>query len=251
MAQRFSNKVAIVTGAAGGIGLAVVKRLHEDGASVVAVDVQADKIAAAAAQFADGRVIGVAADVSTEAGCESYVAAAVKHFGGVHLFHNNAGILEKQQMPIMDMPVAEFDRVHAVNVRGVFLGLKYVMRQMVAQGGGGAIVNTASIAALRARAEAAVYGSSKRAVVGLSNSAAAEGGKHRIRVNAICPGPVDTPMTQGTGPKSDSLTAQFSTQPMNRYAQPQEIANFVCYLLSDEASYQTGGVYTIDGGTIL
>ena len=75
-----------------------------------------------------------------------------------------------------------------------------------------------------------MYGSSKRAVVGLSNSAAAEGGKHRIRVNAICPGPVDTPMTQGTGPKSDSLTAQFSTQPMNRYAQPQEIANFVCFV---------------------
>ena len=251
MEQRFRNKVGIVTGAAGGIGLAVVQRLYDEGASVVAVDVQADKVTKVASGFAGGRVIGVGADVSTEAGCEAYVAAAVKHFGGVHVFHNNAGVLEKAQVAIVDMAVEEFDRVHAINVRGVFLGLKYVMRQMIAQQSGGAIVNTASIAALRARAQAAVYGSSKRAVVGLSNSAAAEGGRHGIRVNAICPGPVDTPMVQAMGPKSDSLKGQFSTQVMDRYANPREIANFVCYLLSDEASYQTGGVYTIDGGTIL
>lgn len=251
MTRRFDGKVAIVTGGAGGLGQALVQRLVEDGARVVAVDIRKAEIEQVAHAYPNGTVLGVAADVSTVEGAERYVGAAIEAFGGVHLFVNNAGVIEKAQLPIVDLPVEDYDRVQAINTRGIFLGLKFVMRQMIRQGKGGAIVNTASTAALRARANAAAYGSSKRAVVGLSNSAAMEGGPHNIRVNAICPGPIDTPMALSSAVARDSLATVFAARAMERRAAPAEIANFVCYLLSDEASYQTGGVYTIDGGTIV
>lgn len=250
MAGRFDGKVAIVTGAAGGVGQALVARLVADGARVAAVDVRADEAARLAESYPSDAVLAIGADVSASADVEAYVDQTVKRFGGVHLFCNNAGVLEIKQAPIVDLPVEDFDRVHRVNVRGVFLGLKYVMRQMIAQGRGGAIVNTASVAGLRARATASAYGSSKRAVIGLSNSAAMEGGPHNIRVNAVCPGGIDTPMA-----KTSAVAAPAGTlappQAIQRLATPAEIANFICYLLSDEASYQTGGVHTIDGGLIV
>src|SRR5579859_4973306 len=183
-----TDKVAIVTGAAGSIGGATVARLVEEGCKVVAVD-------AVAGHFGDfgNDVLAVTADVSTEEGCEAYVRATVERFSRVDLFVNNAGIVGARKR-LVDMSLAEFDRTHAVNVRGVFLGLRTVIRQMMAQGGGGAIVNTASVGGLRSFPKAADYGSSKRAVIGLSNAAAVEYGKYGIRSNAVCPGPIDTAM---------------------------------------------------------
>jgi NAD(P)-dependent dehydrogenase (short-subunit alcohol dehydrogenase family) len=194
------------------------------------------------------RVLAVPADVTRESECDRYVEVATARFGGVHLFVNNAAVIGKP-FPVAEMPVEEFDRVHAVNLRGVFLGLRAVLRRMITQGQGGAIVNTASVGALRAHHGSSPYGSAKRGVIGLSCAAALENGKFGIRVNAICPGPVNTPMLRPAlhGLAGD-LNAPFRNQALPRIADPSEIAAFIAYLLSDEASYHTGGVYPVDGG---
>jgi 3-oxoacyl-[acyl-carrier protein] reductase len=235
-----AGKTAIVTGAAQGIGAGVVERLAAEGCRVVAVDV---KPIAAKGEA----ILPFTADVSTEAGCDAYVQAAVERFGSVDLFFNNAGVIGKL-IPIHELPLEEFDRVHAVNVRGVFLGLRAVLRRMVAQGRGGAIVSTASVGAIRGHRGSAAYASSKRAVIGLSQAAALENGARGIRVNTICPGPVDTPMLQPALGTGIDIAMAFANQAIPRAAQPAEIAAFVAYLLSDEASFHTGGIYPVDGG---
>lgn len=241
-----AGRTAIVTGAAGGIGSATVRRLVQEGCKVAAVDIVEASLGALAAELG-GAVLPIVADVSQEAECERYVRETVARFGAVHLFVNNAGILGRR-FRIVDMPVAEFDRVHGVNVRGVFLGLRAVIRQILAQKTPGAVVNLSSVGALRSRPETAAYGSSKRAVIGLANSAAVEYGHDGIRVNTICPGPINTPMLgPAAGPGVD-LNKAFADEPIPRMADPSEVAAFIAYLLSDEASFQTAGVYTIDGG---
>lgn len=244
-----NGKVALVTGAARGIGAATCRRLAEEGCKVAAVDVLADELAQICARM-PGEVAPIIADVAREEDCDRMVVDAVARFGALDLFVNNAGVIGPR-LPITEMPVEEFDRVHAVNIRGAFMALRAALRQMQAQGRGGAVVNVASVGGLSAQPFSCAYGSSKRAIIGLSGTAAQENGQHGIRVNAVCPGAVDTPMLAPAMSRAGDAGQAFKGVPIARAADPSEIAAFIAYLLSDEASFQTGGVYPVDGGRTI
>ena len=254
MHHTWLGKVAVITGAASGIGLAIAQRLGSLGASIVAVDVQADAVQACARaiESSGGSAIGITADVTSRVAVQSYLQAAVDAYGGIDCFFNNAGILGPVG-PFVDYADEQFDRILAVNVKATWLGMKLAAPLLIARGGG-AIVNTASIAGLRASPGLLAYGLTKHAVVGMTRSAAAELAAHGVRVNAICPSPIDTPMGQlldtGYNP-TDPAAFHERTQgriPMARYGTAHEVANLAIFLCSPEASYITGGIYPVDGG---
>jgi meso-butanediol dehydrogenase/(S,S)-butanediol dehydrogenase/diacetyl reductase len=241
-----TGKAAIVTGGARGMGAATVRRLCDEGCRVVAVDI----LPVDEREVADAdNVLNVVADVSTEAGCEGYVAAAVERFGSVDYLVNNAGITGIAQ-PITEVPIDDFDKVFGVNTRAVFLGMRFFLLQLYRQETPGAIVNVSSMAAMKSFATRAIYGASKRAVIGFSNVAAIENGPRGIRVNTVLPGSVQTPMSAIVDKRRASMgaAADFTANPIPRRADPAEAAAFITYLLSDDASFLTGGVYTLDGG---
>ncbi len=253
MSDRFAGKVAIVTGAAGGIGRAACVRFASDGAQVVGVDLAGSELdeTVAAVSSAGGEILTVEADVTQGSDAANYVARTLERFGRVDAFFNNAGI-EGLRAPLWELEENDFDRVIAVNLKGVFLGLKHVAPAM-RESGGGAIVNTASIAGLTATPGIIAYGASKHAVVGMTKSAAVELAPE-IRVNAVCPGPIETRMMR-------SLERQFNPDdpqgvhdafaagiPLGRYGEPEEVAALVTWLCSDDSRYISGSMHTIDGG---
>ena len=240
-----SDKVVIVTGAASGIGRAVVERLLAEGSSVVAVDV--------APVDEDERLLGVVADVSSEEETERYFEAALERFGRVDGLHANAGIAEPGPT-VAETDADAFDRMLAVNLRGVFLAVRRMLRTLDAQGTHGSIVTTSSVLGLQGFAGSGAYCASKAAVIGLTKTAAIEAGPAGHRVNAILPGPIDTPMAtrirEGLPREERASFAQglVDLVPLGRYGDASEVAALVAWLLSDESSYATGGVYSIDGG---
>lgn len=247
--DRFAGKVAVVTGAGRGIGRGTGERLSADGASVVVVDIDGDAAKDTAAAL-PGPAIAVTADVSDEAQVDAYIAAAVRAFGRIDFHHLNAGIFGSfAQLP--DLPAEEFDRVLAVNVRGQFLGLRAAFRQYRDQGGGGAIVLTASIASLTGSADLLAYQTSKHATLGLMRGAAMYGGPLGIRVNAVAPGIVPTDLfaaaAGATGGKND-MEQRASTTPLRRAGTPADIGAVVAFLMSEDAAYMTGQVASVDGG---
>ncbi|MBM4243265.1 MAG: SDR family oxidoreductase [Deltaproteobacteria bacterium] len=252
--KRLTGKVAAVTGAAGGIGRAICERLAAEGARVVAVDLRAGDLepVVAAVRALGSEAHAVAADVSVAADVARWVDEGVRRFGGIDLLVNNAGI-EGVVKPLEEYPDDVFDRVLAVNVRGVFLGLKHVHPAMKARGGG-AIVNLASVAGITGNGLISAYIASKHAVVGLTRAAATTYPAAGIRVNAVLPAPVETRMMrsleEGFLPGQPAALKQMmaSQIPLGRYAEPAEVAGIVAFLLSDEAGYVNGSLYTVDGG---
>jgi NAD(P)-dependent dehydrogenase (short-subunit alcohol dehydrogenase family) len=254
--RRLDDQVAIVTGGAGGIGAATARRLSAEGARVVVVDTDSPG-ARAVAESLPGPGGWVDADVSDEASVARYMDAAVSRFGRVDLHHLNAGIAGSLAA-LPDLAVGEFDRVMAVNVRGVFLGIRAAFRQFARQdampGSQGAIVITASIGSLRGSADLLPYQTSKHAVLGLLHGAAVYGGPLGIRVNAVAPGIVPTELFAATpdapGGKDD-MTRRASTTPLRRAGTPDDIASVVAFLLSSDAAYLTGEVVSVDGGASI
>ncbi len=250
----FTGKVALITGAANGIGRAAAVGFARHGARVVAVDRDASGAQATAGIIRQhgGDAIHVAADVTRADDVRGYVAAAVESYGTIDCFFNNAGI-EGAVAPIAEYDEAVFDAVIAVNLKGVFLGLRHVLPVMIGQGSG-AVVNTASIAGLLGAPGMPAYVASKHAVLGLTKCAAGEVGNKGIRVNAVCPGPIDTRMIEDLQRQMNpedprAVKASYEAAiPLERYGTADEVANVVLFLCSDLASNVTGAQYTVDGG---
>jgi NAD(P)-dependent dehydrogenase (short-subunit alcohol dehydrogenase family) len=234
-----SGKVAIVTGAARGIGRATALALAAQGAAVVAADRKDDvhEVVAEIVQ-AGGRSLAVVVDVTDSAAVRSLVALAVDELGGLDVLFNNAGITGKPR-PLAEQDEETFDRVLAVNVKGVFLGMRHALPVMLAQGSG-AIVNTASVTAVRAMPGMAVYAASKHAVVGLTRVAAVEAGPRGVRVNALMPGPTATAMIGG-----ETFDGQV---PLGRVADAAEQAAVACFLAGPRSSFVNGETILVDGG---
>jgi NAD(P)-dependent dehydrogenase (short-subunit alcohol dehydrogenase family) len=250
----FTGKVALITGAGNGIGRATALAFAKAGAKVVVVDRDVDggEATAGIIRQQGGEAAFVAADVTKSADVAGYVKAALDAFGKIDCFFNNAGI-EGVVAHTADYDEAMFDQVIGINVKGVFLGLRHVLPVMIAQKSG-AVVNTASVAGLVATPGMPAYVASKHAVIGLTKTAAGEVARQGVRVNAVCPGPVDTRMIHSlekmispTDPDSVGRRYQ-AAMPSGRYTTPEEIANTVLFLCSDFASNTTGAQYVVDGG---
>ena len=250
----FTGKVALITGGANGIGRATALGFARGGAKLVLVDRdrEAGEATAGVVRQQGGDARFVAADVTKSAEVQDYVKAALDAYGAIDCFFNNAGI-EGKWAHTAEYDEDMFDAVIGVNVKGVFLGLRHVLPVMLRQKRG-AIVNTASVAGLVATPGMPAYVASKHAVIGLTKTAAGEVARHGVRVNAVCPGPVDTRMIHSleaqlnpSDPASVSRRYQ-SAIPMGRYVNPEEIASTVLFLCSDLASAITGAQYVIDGG---
>jgi 3alpha(or 20beta)-hydroxysteroid dehydrogenase len=251
--QRLLDKVAVITGGTGGIGKETAAVFLKEGAKVVLVDLCEDTLHSVKNELADfGEVVTVQADVSNEPEVEKYVNSAVQHFGRIDIFFNNAGI-EGKVAPIIDQSIEDFDKVMAVNVRGVFLGLKYVLRVMMKQKSG-SIINTSSVAGWKGSPGVAPYVASKHAVAGLTKTAAVEAASANVRVNSIHPSPVNTRMMRsleaGFNPE-DAQSAKTKLEksiPLGRYGETRDIAKLALFLASDESSFISGSQYRIDGG---
>lgn len=257
MTVNMSGKNVIVTGAGGGIGRATSLKLAEAGANLVLVDFNDELVAQTLEQVnAVGvKAITVHADVTSNDEVKNYVEVAVKEFGTIDGFYNNAGI-EGKIGPVSELEKNDWDKVVAVNLTGVYLGMRYVLPVMIAQGSG-SVVCTGSIASSLGLPQTIAYNAAKHGVAGIVRTSAAEVAKDGVRVNAVAPGMINTRMLHdiaghlipGIDKKEAAKIAAKGASPMGRLGEPEEIANVVRFLLSDEASFMTGAIVAVDGGT--
>jgi NAD(P)-dependent dehydrogenase (short-subunit alcohol dehydrogenase family) len=248
MSQGLKDRVAIVTGGASGIGRATAQALAAEGAKICVADLNLEGAEAVAKEIAEsqGEAFACPVDVSEVEANAAMVERTVDRYGALHLVHLNAGIA--QGSTILDGDVAIWDKVVAVNLRGVYLGMRAVAPELI-RAGGGAIVATASVAGLRGGTWMPSYYASKHGVVGLVKAAAMELAEHGIRVNAVCPGVIDTPIlgpAHGVKEITEGLLARG--HPLGRIGQAEEVATLVTFLLGARASFITGGAYPVDGG---
>jgi NAD(P)-dependent dehydrogenase (short-subunit alcohol dehydrogenase family) len=255
---RLAEKIAVITGGAGGIGQAAARRFTEEGARVVLVDREEAALQSVVQSLGEDVSSYAVADVTQPEQVQSYVNEAVQRWGGIDIFLANAGI-EGIVSPIPDYPVDMFEQVMAVNVTGVWLGLKYVIPAM-RERGGGSIVITSSTAGIGGTAGMSAYTTSKHAVIGMMRTAALECAPMGIRVNTVNPAPIETRMMRSleemrvAAADDSEVTVERTKQaysariPLQRYGDPEEVAKLMLFLASDESSYCTGGVYMVDGG---
>ncbi len=257
MSKRYQDRIVLITGAGSGFGRLAAQRFHEEGAKLSISDRNEAGLAETAAQLKEmgADVVSTVVDVSKEADVAAQVAATVERFGGLHIALNNAGV-GGGRTPLQDTDVDLFDQTMAVNARGVFLGMKHEIPEIL-KSGGGAILNVASAAGLVGARFSSAYAASKHAVVGLTRTAADELGTKGIRVNAICPSFATTPMVsemaQITSEKRNISVDEFydalSTRvPMRRVATPDEVVQAMLWICSPENSFMTGQTVSIDGG---
>lgn len=241
------DKVAIVTGAGSGIGEASARRFAQEGALVVVADIRAGKAEAVAQAIVaeQGEAIAVEVDVADPASVEAMVRRAVERYGRLDVLFNNAGTLRPGTA--VELSVADWDLVMNVNVRSVFLGAKFAVPHMVQQGAG-SIINTASVSGLHGDGGAVVYAASKAAVINLTRALSTDHGPQGVRVNAICPGTIETPPVKRMMAEAGALERNVNAHALRRLGRPSEIAAAAVWLASDESSFVSGEAIVVDGG---
>jgi NAD(P)-dependent dehydrogenase (short-subunit alcohol dehydrogenase family) len=249
----FENKVALVTGAGSGLGLAAARAFAASGASVALADwnEQSVQLAAEELKALGHKALAIRCDVANDAEVEAMVAQTVAAFGRLDAAYNNAGV-QNVLAETADSPREDYDRVMAINLRGVWSSMKFELQQMRRQASG-AIVNCSSLGGLLGGAERGVYHAAKHGVLGLTKSAALEYAARGIRINAVCPGLIWTPMAERmvAGGQGSALEAMVKSVPMGRYGRAEEVADVVLWLCSDAASYVTGQSISVDGGFVM
>jgi NAD(P)-dependent dehydrogenase (short-subunit alcohol dehydrogenase family) len=249
--MRLQDKVTIITGGASGMGRVAARMFATEGAKVVVADVTAAAAEAVVEEItaAGGQARAVVADVSREADAKRMVDETIAAFGRVDVLYNNAGIMPEADHSVIDTSVEDWDRVMAVNVRGVFLGCKHAIPRMIEQGSG-SVINISSFVALMGCSNPQdAYTASKGAVLALTKSLAVQFAPRGVRTNAICPGPVETPLLMDWLVKDEEAKRiRLARNPTGRFGKPEEIVSVAIYLASDESRWTNGASFVIDGG---
>ena len=251
MSKELHNKVALITGGTSGIGRDTAVLFAKEGAKVVFSGRRElegnETLKLVRAEGGEG--LFVKSDASKSADIESLVQKTVDTYSRLDVAFNNAGV-EGKWVPLIDQTEENWDQVHNINLKGVWLSMKYEIRQMLKQGGGGAVVNMSSVAGLIGAAGAGVYVASKHGVLGLTKSAALEYAPHGIRVNAVCPAVIETPMAERAFADPAVSKRMVSLHPLGRFGKPMEVAEAVLWLCSDKSSFTTGQYIGVDGGLL-
>lgn len=247
--MRLKDKIAIITGGGSGIGRATALLFAENGAKVVVadVDIEGGEETVRLIEEKGGSAVFIRTNVANSDEIKTLVQGTIEHFGSIDILVNNAGI-GNSEVRSMDLTEEEWDRVIDINLKGVFLGIKYAVPEMIKKGSGGSIINTASLLGLKGQKYVSAYNASKGGVVLLTKNAALEYGKYGIRVNAIAPGVIDTKIIEGWKQNERKWPIISRANALGRIGTPLEVANAILFLASDEASFITGTTLSVDGG---
>jgi meso-butanediol dehydrogenase / (S,S)-butanediol dehydrogenase / diacetyl reductase len=245
--MRFSGKTIVITGGASGIGLAAVRRFHAEGAAVVVADINASQAEVVALETGKDRCVSRQVDVADFEQVRALMEFAAATFGGIDILFNNAGLGTLATTP--DLSIEDWQRVINIDLTGVFYGCKAAI-PLIRKRGGGVIINTASASGLAGDFGFGAYNAAKGGLVNYTRALAIDHARENIRVNAICPGPIDTPIIAGIKHMPDINQQWLECVPMGRFGAPEEIASVAAFLASDDASFMTGSIVVVDGGLL-